>query len=265
MTLTALGQSRFVRVVNSFSELVSGNPLQLHTNVFVVYGTNFGDNLGGIFAYYRSSVLTTNSTSVFAPSTGIGRYIKQIPSVGGATGGGVAAAGTLFGPLTPGRIPLASTATNLTDSMLSQANTNILQIGQDVGTRLIAFADAPSGISSYELDAGGVARLVLSVGTNSTDNSIQMFNAAVAMIFKVAEDGNVSTIRSVPYVWPSANAGGVLNNDGAGNLSWGGSGSVFSGFYGGGLPTDVPTVSAALAYDLDPPGTLYLWDGTIWY
>ena len=40
---------------------------------------------------------------------------------------------------------------------------------------------------------------------------------------------------------------------------------VFSGFYGGALPTDTPTTSAALAYDLDPPYTLYFWDGTIWW
>lgn len=40
---------------------------------------------------------------------------------------------------------------------------------------------------------------------------------------------------------------------------------VFSGFYGGGLPIDVPTTTAAIAYDLDPPGTEYLWDGSIWY
>lgn len=52
---------------------------------------------------------------------------------------------------------------------------------------------------------------------------------------------------------------------------FGGSGSgtnnlqVFSGFYGGNLPTDTPTTSAAIAYDLDFPSTEYLWDGSIWY
>lgn len=40
---------------------------------------------------------------------------------------------------------------------------------------------------------------------------------------------------------------------------------VFSGTYGGGLPTDTPTTSAALAFDLDTPGTLYFWDGALWY
>jgi len=40
---------------------------------------------------------------------------------------------------------------------------------------------------------------------------------------------------------------------------------VFSGHYSGGLPTDVPTTASALAYDLDPPNTLYQWDGSQWY
>ena len=40
---------------------------------------------------------------------------------------------------------------------------------------------------------------------------------------------------------------------------------VFSGFYGNSLPTDVPTTSAALAFDLDSPHILYQWDGSQWY
>ncbi len=40
--------------------------------------------------------------------------------------------------------------------------------------------------------------------------------------------------------------------------------SVFSGHYGGGLPTQTPVVGAALAYDLDQPGTMYIWNGSNW-
>jgi len=40
---------------------------------------------------------------------------------------------------------------------------------------------------------------------------------------------------------------------------------VFSGFYGNSLPTDTPTTSAAVAYDLDFPHILYQWDGSNWY
>jgi len=40
---------------------------------------------------------------------------------------------------------------------------------------------------------------------------------------------------------------------------------VYSGNYGGVLPVDVPVVSAALNYDLDPPGVMYFWNGVTWY
>lgn len=44
----------------------------------------------------------------------------------------------------------------------------------------------------------------------------------------------------------------------------GGSGSVFSGHYGGGTPTDTPTSSAAIAYDLDAPFNMWTWNGSAW-
>jgi len=40
---------------------------------------------------------------------------------------------------------------------------------------------------------------------------------------------------------------------------------VYSGNYGGVLPVDVPVVSAALAYDLDPPSVMYFWNGVNWF
>lgn len=41
----------------------------------------------------------------------------------------------------------------------------------------------------------------------------------------IVTGGNVS-IRSVPYVWPAANASGALTNDGAGNLTWAASAAI---------------------------------------
>tara|TARA_R110000868_G_scaffold410412_1_gene698383 strand:+ start:2296 stop:2523 length:228 start_codon:yes stop_codon:yes gene_type:complete len=40
---------------------------------------------------------------------------------------------------------------------------------------------------------------------------------------------------------------------------------VFSGNYGGGTPTQTPTTSAAIAYDLDAPNLDWRWDGTAWF
>lgn len=39
---------------------------------------------------------------------------------------------------------------------------------------------------------------------------------------------------------------------------------VFSGNYGGGVPTDTPLGSAAVAYDLDAPNDVWYWDGAAW-
>jgi len=47
----------------------------------------------------------------------------------------------------------------------------------------------------------------------------------------------------------------------------GGGGSavrVFSGHYAGGTPTDTPTASAAIAYDLDSPFNTWHWYGSAW-
>lgn len=45
----------------------------------------------------------------------------------------------------------------------------------------------------------------------------------------------------------------------------GGSGSVFSGHYGGGTPTQTPTSTSAIAYDLDAPFSVWNWDGSAWF
>lgn len=54
-----------------------------------------------------------------------------------------------------------------------------------------------------------------------------------------------------------------INANGGGG-GGGGAIQVFRGAYGGGTPTDTPTTSAALAYDTDPPYSLWKWSGTAW-
>lgn len=51
-----------------------------------------------------------------------------------------------------------------------------------------------------------------------------------------------------------------VNSGGGG----GGATQVFSGNYGGGEPTQTPTTSAAIAYDLDSPFTMWTWSGSSW-
>lgn len=48
------------------------------------------------------------------------------------------------------------------------------------------------------------------------------------------------------------------------NAGGGGAVQVFNGNYGGGPPTQTPSSSAAIAYDLDSPFTQFTWSGTSW-
>lgn len=66
--------------------------------------------------------------------------------------------------------------------------------------------------------------------------------------------GTTFTTNTYGQVTIDSSGGGGTNNL-----------QVFSGLYGGALPTDTPTTPAALAYDMDPPGVLYFWDGLLWY
>lgn len=58
----------------------------------------------------------------------------------------------------------------------------------------------------------------------------------------------------------------ILEASGGGGGGGGGSseGEVFTGFYGGGTPTQTPTQNAAIAYDRDPPQNMWVWDGSTW-
>jgi hypothetical protein len=49
------------------------------------------------------------------------------------------------------------------------------------------------------------------------------------------------------------------------NLGAGGAGAVFTGNYGGNAPTQTPTTSAAVAYDLDAPNPVWYWNGSAWF
>ncbi len=54
-----------------------------------------------------------------------------------------------------------------------------------------------------------------------------------------------------------------INANGGGG-GGGGATQVFSGHYGAGTPSNTPTASAALAYNLDSPYQIFAWDGSAW-
>lgn len=51
----------------------------------------------------------------------------------------------------------------------------------------------------------------------------------------------------------------IVNNGGGG-----GGTDLFQGHYGGNIPNFTPTVSPAIARDLDAPNVSWWWDGTNW-
>lgn len=65
--------------------------------------------------------------------------------------------------------------------------------------------------------------------------------------FTVSVAGDLTTINSVPYTWPGANAAGVLTNDAAGNLSWSTTPGLDHGSLTGLVPDDDHTQYLLLA------------------
>lgn len=55
----------------------------------------------------------------------------------------------------------------------------------------------------------------------------------------------------------------IISLGGGGSGS--GSGSVFSGNYGGAAPTQTPTTTSAVGYDLDSPFPVWYWNGSSWF
>jgi hypothetical protein len=85
-------------------------------------------------------------------------------------------------------------------------------------------------------------------------------------LVRVASGGVVKFRIDADSGWTGTGVNVLLDNGKVGSVTAVGQ-QVFSGFYGGGLPTDTPTTSAAWAYDKDPPNTSYQWDSdnSTWY
>jgi hypothetical protein len=69
---------RFVKTVNSWADLLSLNPNDVHTNAFVNYGFTVDDTLGGVFTYYSNATDATNTATVLKPYSYDGRWMKRM-------------------------------------------------------------------------------------------------------------------------------------------------------------------------------------------
>ncbi len=92
-----------------------------------------------------------------------------------------------------------------------------------------AYADADPGVMySTAIGTGAYAIESFSVviGNNvnvgiGDNNPLSLLSVGEGSPFQVDNNGDLTMIKNIPYVWPTANASGVLVNDGSGNLSWG--------------------------------------------
>jgi len=176
--------------------------------------------------------------------------------------------------------------TNITLNSSSLSLTNIIISGSTT-TPAIELG-AVCGTANFDPSASSEFNLLLTCDTVLTaTNGWQDFHA---VSITLTNTGNFALTISTPaydqYWYPTGDSTQVTNDWGAGVVNrfalWktgnrilgsqkeGLSVStltkeVYSGNYGGVLPVDVPVVSAALNYDLDPPGVLYFWNGVNWY
>jgi len=178
------------------------------------------------------------------------------------------------------------TGTNITLST-NLSVTNLVMVGSS--TTPAVELGAVCGSVDVNAAAGSEFNLLLTCDTTlvfTNGNWADFHNINLTM----TNTGNYSLVISTPaydqYWYPTGDSTQVTNDWGVGVVNrfalWKTGGrilgsqkeglsvstltkEVYSGNYGGVLPVDVPVVSAALNYDLDPPGVMYFWNGVTWY
>jgi len=178
------------------------------------------------------------------------------------------------------------TGTNITLST-NLSLTNLVMVGSS--TTPAVELGAVCGSVDVNAAAGSEFNLLLTCDTTlvfTNGNWADFHNISLTM----TNTGNYSLVISTPaydqYWYPTGDSTQVTNDWGVGVVNrfalWKTGGrvlgsqkeglsvssltkEVYSGNYGGVLPVDVPVVSAALNYDLDPPGVMYFWNGVTWY
>lgn len=177
--------------------------------------------------------------------------------------------------LTAPFLPAARSASQVENSPAWKASTTVL--GYTTTTESLETL-TPGAVVTLDWLTARTKQITLDQNTTFSFSNIPAASTNLQrMIVEVTGDG-VQAVAFTGAVWQTSQVttpdAGVItiylfeaSNSTVNGYTEGGSSSqqVFSGFYGGGLPTDVPTTTAALAFDLDPPNTLYMWDGAIWW
>ena len=172
--------------------------------------------------------------------------------IGNSAGGNVSTTGG-----TSGRLAKFTTGTNIENALLTESGNDLsatatltltnaatstaLIVGKSITSQtanmlsLFSTTDANPRVavdSSFRLQFGPGG--ATSVDTNlyrqaaNTLRTDGAFNVGSSAQFSVNSSGNIVAIRGVTTSFPSANASGVLTNDGAGNLTWASAAGAFT-------------------------------------
>jgi len=270
--LPSFGQ-RFIEEIADRAALKARQTGNLNKTVFIRYLVTPGDQGGGIYTITNSVVGADNFLRIQSTQDPAFAYDRWLINVIGTTFN----FGDQFTIINNSNITLNSTSLSLTNVIINGSTTSpAIELGAICGT------------AEFDPSAGNEFNLLLTCDTVLTaTNSWQDFhNVNITM----TNAGNFTLTISTPaydqYWYPSGTSTQVTNDWGTGVVNrfalWKTGGrilgsqkeglsvdtlnrEVYSGFYSGALPVDVPVVTSALNYDQDPPGVMYFWNGVTWY
>lgn len=221
-------KGQWVNSVPTIDDLLWLNAYDTHSNVVAVCGTTKGDNLGGLFSFYRGAVDPTNDMVHFGPFESLnpaspaGRWICTIQ---GANTGGT----NIFNYLIVTNLTVINNlvTTNFFITNITSITTNSITFFTNVyitnaniylnGTNIPAI-NPTMGYVPYNQD-----------GTNFGDSPIYVLNTNTIQVYEVdANDVLVTNLQTGGVVISLLsgevtnlfNGTGALTNDGVGNLGW---------------------------------------------
>lgn len=221
-------KGQWVNSVPTIDDLLWLNAYDTHSNVVAVCGTTKGDNLGGLFSFYRGAVDPTNDMAHFGPFESLnpaspaGRWICTIQ---GANTGGT----NIFNYLIVTNLTVINNlvTTNFFITNITSITTNSITFFTNVyitnaniylnGTNIPAI-NPTMGYVPYNQD-----------GTNFGDSPIYVLNTNTIQVYEVdANDVLVTNLQTGGVVISLLsgevtnlfNGTGALTNDGVGNLGW---------------------------------------------
>lgn len=172
LKVSAAEETRFVQVFMTAASVAGRDPATaiIKTNVYVQGMNSAGDGHAGLFTYYSGSSAATNLYNCFKPSSGVGRWIRELdsPLTSGVIITNVPAGGT--GELVFGNSAGASDKKKARQKMTSTGFTLDFINDDDVTVRNMAFFPQGGGmvISSGSLQQNGVIAAAETIVGNLT-------------------------------------------------------------------------------------------------